>query len=153
MLYAAKIMDIFRNGVDAKLISNKKRLFNMDIQTKLYVTQNIHNNLDVIRKNEVTLTRKKPAYIGMCALELHKVLMYELHYDSIKNIYGNKSKLLFTDNDSLMNEIKTESVYKDFSNDKEMFDIIIQHHQNIMIIKSFFPNDNSKHKKKTKRYK
>ena len=29
---------------------------------------------------------------------------------------------LFTDTDSIMCEIKTEHVYKDFSNDKEMFD-------------------------------
>ena len=48
--------------------------------------------------------------------------MYEFHYDYIKNKYGNNSRLLFTDTDSLVYEIKTEDVYKDFSNDKEMFD-------------------------------
>ena len=58
----------------------------------------------------------------MCILELSKILMYKFHYDYIKNKYDNKSKLLFTDTDSLMYEIKTEDVYKDFSNDKEMFD-------------------------------
>ena len=80
------------------------------------------NDLVAIRKNKVTLTLNKPAYIGMCILELSKVLMYEFHYDYIKNKYGNNSRLLFTDTDSLMYEIKTEDVYKDFSNDKEMFD-------------------------------
>ena len=64
----------------------------------------------------------KPVYTGMCILELSKVLMYEFHYDYIKNKYGNNSRLLFTDTDSLMYEIKTEDVYEDFSNDKEMFD-------------------------------
>ena len=39
----------------------------------------------------------------------------------IKNKYGNNSRLLFTDTDSLMYEIKTEDVYEDFSKDKEMF--------------------------------
>ena len=48
--------------------------------------------------------------------------MYEFHYDYIKNKYGNNSRLFFTDPDSLMYEIKTEDVYKDFSNDKKMFD-------------------------------
>ena len=58
----------------------------------------------------------------MCILELSKVLMYEFYYDFIKNKYGNNSRLLFTDTDSSMHEIKPEDVYEDFSNDKEMFD-------------------------------
>ena len=48
--------------------------------------------------------------------------MYELHYDYIKNRYGNKSKLLFTDTGNLIYEIKTEDVYEDFSSNKEMLD-------------------------------
>ena len=59
----------------------------------------------------------------MCVLELTKVLMYEFHYDYIKNKYGNNSRPLCTGTDSLMSEIKTEDVYEDFSNDKEMFDL------------------------------
>ena len=39
-----------------------------------------------------------------------------------KNESGHNSRLLFTDTDSLMYEIKTEDVYEDFSKDKEMFD-------------------------------
>ena len=58
----------------------------------------------------------------MCILELSKVLMYKFYYDYIKNKYGNNSRLLFTNNDSLMYEIKTADVNEDFSNDKEMFD-------------------------------
>ena len=55
-------------------------------------------------------------------LELSKILIYELHYDYIKNKYDNKSKLLFTDTDSFMYEIKTENVYEGFSSNKEIFD-------------------------------
>ena len=68
------------------------------------------------------LTLNKPAYIGMCILELSKILMYVFHCDYIKNKYGNNSRLLFTDTYSLMSEMKTEDVYEDFSYDKEMFD-------------------------------
>ena len=42
--------------------------------------------------------------------------------DYIKNKYGHKSELLFTDTDSLMYEIKTEDVYKNFNSNKEMLD-------------------------------
>ena len=58
----------------------------------------------------------------MCILELGKALMYKFHYDYIKNKYGNDSRILFTATDSLMHELKTQDVYEDFSNDKEMFD-------------------------------
>ena len=51
-----------------------------------------------------------------------KVLVNEFRYYHSKNKYDNKSKLLLADADSLMYEIKTEDVYKDFSSDKEMFD-------------------------------
>ena len=34
-------MKKLRNKIDVKLVSNKKRLFKVDIKTKLYVTQNI----------------------------------------------------------------------------------------------------------------
>ena len=44
--------------------------------------------------------------------------MSKFHYDDIKNIYGNNSKLLFPD--SLMYEIKTEDVYEDSSKDNEI---------------------------------
>ena len=37
----------------------------------------------------------------MCILKLSKVLMYEFYYDYIKNKYGDNSRLLFIDNDSL----------------------------------------------------
>ena len=58
----------------------------------------------------------------MCILELIKVLLYEFHYDYIKNKYDNKSKLLFKDTDSLMYEIKTGDVSENFSSNKEMYD-------------------------------
>ena len=80
------------------------------------------NDLVTIRNNKVSLTLNKPEYIGMHILELSKVLMYKLYYDYIKNRDGNNSRLLFKDTDSVMYKIKTEDVYEDFSNDKEMFD-------------------------------
>ena len=48
--------------------------------------------------------------------------MYELHYQYIKQKYGDRAKLLFTDTDSLTYEIETEDVYQDFWNNKDKFD-------------------------------
>ena len=64
--------------------------------------------------------------------------MYEFHYDYINNKYGNNSKLLFTDTDSLMHEIKTKVVYEDFSNDNERFDF-----SKYSIITKYYDNSNN----------
>ena len=40
--------------------------------------------------------------------------MYEFHYDYIKSKYCNNSRLLFTNTDSLMYEVKTGNLYEDF---------------------------------------
>ena len=58
------------------------------------------NNLVTILKSKLALKLNKPEYIGMCIVELSKVLMYEFHYDYIKDKSDNNSKLLFTEIDS-----------------------------------------------------
>ena len=71
-----------------------------------------------IRKIKTTLILNKPAFVEMCMLELSKVPIYNFHNDCVKNKYSNKSRLLFIDTDSLMNEIETKNVYDDFNKNK-----------------------------------
>ena len=94
----------------------------MDIKTKLYITKVFDHNLVAIYKSKVTLTLNKPAHLGICILDLSKVLMYEFHYDFVKNKYGNNSRLLFIDTGSVMYKIKTENIYEDIIKYKEMLD-------------------------------
>ena len=75
-----------------------------------------------VHKIKETLTLNRPAYVGMCILDLSKTLMYDFHYNYIKEKYGDTARLLFTNTDSLTFEIEAENVYKDFWNDKDMFD-------------------------------
>ena len=81
-----------------------------------------NENLMAVHKVKETLTLNRPACVGMCILDLSKMLMYDFHYNYIKKKYNNRARLLFTNTDSLTYEIETEDIYKDFSNDKDMFD-------------------------------
>ena len=49
--------------------------------------------------------------------------MYQLHYDYDLKTF-NDVKLLFTDTDSLVYEIKGENVYEQCFKDKELFDLV-----------------------------
>ena len=117
-----KTMENLRKRVDVRLITDEKKLLKMTSKPT-YVSSKIFNeNLVAVHKIKETLTLNRPAYIGMCILDLSKTLMYDFHYNYIKTKYLDKAKLLFTDTDSLTYEIQTNDIYQDFFNDKEKFD-------------------------------
>ena len=118
MLYTEKQRKL-RNRIDVKLVNNEKHYLKCTSKPGYISHKIFDNNLVAIRKSKLALKLNQPAYTGMCMLELSKVLMYDFHHDYIKNKYDDKSNLLFTDNDSLMYEIKTEDVYEGFSSNKK----------------------------------
>ena len=117
-----KTMENIRKRVDVRLVTSKEKLLKL-ASKPTYVSSKIFNeNLVAVHKIKETLTMNRPAYIGMCILDLSKTLMYDFHYNYIKHKYGNKAKLLFTDTDSLTYEIETNDAYNDFFKDKSKFD-------------------------------
>ena len=117
-----KTMENIRKRVDVRLVTDEKKLLKY-ASKPTYVSSKIFNeNLVAVHKIKETLTLNRPAYVGMCILDLSKTLMYDFHYNYIKKKYADKAKLLFTDTDSLTYEIEAEDVYQDFWNDKEKFD-------------------------------
>ena len=119
-MYGKAIKNL-RKGIDVKLVKNENDYLKCTSKPSYMSHKIFNNNLVMIQKLKVSLKLNKLAYIGIYILELSKVLMYEFLYYYVKSKYDNKSKLLFTDTDSLMYENKTEDVYEQFSSNKEMF--------------------------------
>ena len=63
---------------------------------------------------------KKLIFVGFTFLELSKCLIYDFHYNFIKNNFN--VELLFTDAHSLTYEKKSENVYEEFVKWKNLFD-------------------------------
>ena len=94
-----KTMENLRKRVDVRPVTDEKKLDKLSSKPT-YVSSKIFNeNLMPVHKVKETLTPNRPAYVGMCILDLSKTLIYDFHYNYIKNKYDNKAKLFFTDTD------------------------------------------------------
>ena len=118
-----KTMENIRNRVDVKLVNTKEKLRKLVAKPNFKGRKIFNENLVSVHMKKTSLTMNKPIYLGMCILDLSKIIMFDFHYNYIKSKYADKAKLLFTDTDSLMYEIETEDFYKDISGDvKDRFD-------------------------------
>ena len=116
-----KTMENLRKRISVKLVNNSK-VYVRCISKPSFISQKIFSkNLVTIHEIKPVLILNKPIYLGFSILDLPKLLMYEFHYKDIKSKFD--AKLLFTDTDSLVYEIKTEDVYEDFYQDKNLFDV------------------------------
>ena len=118
-----KTMENIRNRVNIKLVNNEKQAEKLSAKPNYKHCNIFSEDLVAIHMKKTKLDFDKPVYLGMCILDLSKTLMYDFHYNYIKQKYGDKAKLLLTDTDSLMYEIQTEDFYNDINGDvKDRFD-------------------------------
>jgi hypothetical protein len=75
-----------------------------------------------VQRTKKTINLCKPIYIGFSVLEMSKLLMYDFHYNEMKPRYGDNIQLCFTDTDSLLYDVKTDDIYKDMLERKELYD-------------------------------
>ena len=118
-----KTMENIGNRVNIKLVNDREKAKKLTAKPNFKHLNIFCEELIAVHMKKTELNFDKPVYLGMCILDLSKTIMYEFHYKYIKPKYGDKAKLLFTDTDSLMYEIKMEYFYKDISGDvKDRFD-------------------------------
>ena len=118
-----KTMENIRNRVNVKLVNSVEKARKLIAKPNFRNRKIFSENLISVHMKKTSLLMNKPVYLGMCILDLSKTVMYDFHYNYIKQKYGDKAKLLFTDTDSLMYLIETEDFFKDISGDvKDRFD-------------------------------
>ena len=72
MLYTKKAMENLRKKIDVRLVNNEKDCLKCTSKPSYMSHLKFDNNLVAIRKSKVALKLNKPAYTGMCILELSK---------------------------------------------------------------------------------
>ena len=128
-----KIFKLMNNSIFGKTMENLRKRINVALVNNVedyaryaskpsFVSQKIFSKKFVaIHEIKPVLTLNKPIYVGFSILDLSRYLMYEFHVKYIKSKYTANS--LFADTDSLIYEIKTEDVYQDFFENKNLFDL------------------------------
>ena len=125
---------LLNNSVYGKCIENLRKCRNIELcnneerATKLVASPNFKSykefdeNLVAVERRKHTVLLNRPTYVGFTILELSEVLMYDFHYNFIKNLFGNRALLLFTDTDSLTYLIKSENFKEEMKNNQKEFD-------------------------------
>ncbi|PFX30928.1 Schlafen family member 5 [Stylophora pistillata] len=113
-----KTMENIRKRVDVRLVTSDEKAKKLTNKVNFKHCTIFSEDLCAIHMGKTQILFNKPLYLGMSILDLSKTLMYNFHYNYIKPKYPEgRSKLLFTDTDSLCYEIQTEDFYKDIIDD------------------------------------
>uniref|UniRef100_A0ABD2XQX6 DNA-directed DNA polymerase n=1 Tax=Trichogramma kaykai TaxID=54128 RepID=A0ABD2XQX6_9HYME len=123
---------IFHNlsGIDVKLVSSWNGRYGAEAQIS---KPNFHSraifdeNLVAIQLSKTVVTIDKPMYVGFSILDISKTQLYRFHYDFMRDRFKSNCKVLYTDTDSLVYEIRGQNVYevmkhKDNINEFDTFD-------------------------------
>ena len=116
-----KSIENAREKINVKMINYKKKYQKIVNKPNFMPQKIIDKSLVSFHCRRIILTLNKPIHVGFCILELSKLLMYQFHYDYVLKTF-NDVKLLFTDTDSLVYEIKDSNVYEQCFKAKELFD-------------------------------
>ena len=119
-----KTMENLRKRVDVKLIRGheEEKLRKFIAKPTFHESRIFDHDLAAVHMNKEKIVFNKPIQVGMTVLDLSKHLMYDFYYNKLKNQYGNRCQLLYTDTDSLLVEIKTEDVYEDMKEHMDWYD-------------------------------
>ena len=88
-----KTIENLRKRVNVSLITDKEKLLKHCSKPTFISCKIFNENLIAVHKMKESLTLNRPAYAGMCILDLSKTLMFDFHYNHIKQKYNNKAKL------------------------------------------------------------
>lgn len=117
-----KTMENVRGRINMELVHTKKRMKKVSAKPSFHRAHIFNEDLVGAHCLKTSIMLDKPIYAGFAILERSKSLMYEFHYNYIKQKYGDRAQLCFTDTDSLLYDIETPSIYDDMEQDQDRFD-------------------------------
>ena len=114
-----KTIENIRKRQNIILVGDRKKAVKLTTRPNFDRVTIFDRKLVAVHMKKTEVYFNKPVYVGQAILDLSKTLMFDFHYDYIRNKYNDRAELLFTDTDSLLYLIYTGDFYKDISLDIE----------------------------------
>ena len=117
-----KTMENIRKHQRVELVPDGHRFKRLACKPNFKSFKIFSSDLVAVHMTKTVIKLTKPTYVGLSILDLSKSFMFAFHYENIVKKYGERSKLLMTDTDSLVYFIETADVYKDMLDDLDSYD-------------------------------
>ena len=118
-----KIMKNIRKHRNKKLVTNREAYLKAVMKPNFKTGILFGENLMGCKMGKIKVVMNKPVYLGQAILDLSKIVLYEFHYNYMKQKYPEGLTLCYMDTDSLIYDIETDDFYKDIAEDiKDRFD-------------------------------
>ncbi|GFV51310.1 uncharacterized protein TNCV_2490811 [Trichonephila clavipes] len=108
--------------VDIRLCSTEEQARKLIAKSNFNRRTIFSENLMAVHLQKTQIKFLKPIQVGMVILDTSKVLMYSFYYEYMKHRHDSKVRLVYTDTDSFINEIKIDDFYSDMKDDINLYD-------------------------------
>ena len=113
-----KTMENIRKHKNIKLVTSRESYLKTVMKPNFKSGVPFGESLMGCEMGNIKVVMNKPIYLGQAIFDVSKIVMYEFHYDYMKQKYNNdKLQLCYMDTDSLIYQIKTEDFYADIADD------------------------------------
>lgn len=134
-------MESVRKRMSLELVSSEKRIKKLINRSTFKYCTHYNENLSAVSLHNKIIKFDKPIYIGFAVLDISKTLMYDYHYNTMKQHYKGNINLMYTDtgmyfviiiiifiiltfmiiiSDSLVYHVKTDDFYNDLLNNPDL---------------------------------
>lgn len=90
-------MESVRRRISMELVSSPQRMQKLVNRPTFKHSTHYNENLSAVSLRNQIIKFDKPIYVGFAVLDISKSLMYEYHYDVMKQHYKEAINLMYTD--------------------------------------------------------
>ena len=110
-------MENIRKHRNIELVTNREAYLKLVMKPNFKSGVLFGENLMGCEMAKIKVVMNKPVYLGQVISDVSKIVMYEFHYDYMKQKYPEGLTLCYMDMDSLIYDIETDDFYKDIAKD------------------------------------